>query len=143
MDALYNERWWDPYNRNRSKGDKPIHGDDWFFNITAFSDTVADFRNVATPVGCAELPMIRARPTCSGGMNQFGFTQNLGAELVYYKGDTVFRPPDYEFRLTPVINYNYTQRTGASQSQRRSPRRDDPPRQPYRAAGGIFRLPHP
>lgn len=108
VDALYNERWWDPYNRNRYKGDKPIHGDDWFFNITAFSDTVADLRNVATPVGVQSSDDPNST-NVFGGQNQFGFSQNLGAELVYYKGDTVFRPPDYEFRLTPVVNYNYTQ----------------------------------
>lgn len=108
VDALYNERWWDPYNRNRYKGDKPIHGDDWFFNITAFSDTVADFRNVATPVG-TQSSDDPGSINVFGGQNQFGFVQNLGAEFVYYKGDTVFRPPDYEFRLTPVVNYNYTE----------------------------------
>ncbi len=108
VDALREERLWDPYNRNRYKGDKPIHGEDWFFNVTAFSDTIADFRNVATPVGVqsADDP---GSTNVFGGQNQFGFVQNIGAELVYYKGDTVFRPPDYEFRLTPVINYNFTQ----------------------------------
>lgn len=108
VDALYDERWWDPYNRNLYKGDKPIHGDDWFFNITAFSDTVADFRNVATPVGVQSSDDPGDTNTF-GGQDQFGFVQNLGAELVYYKGDTVFKPPDYEFRLTPVLNYNYTE----------------------------------
>ena len=108
VDAFYDERWWDPYNRNRYKGDKPIHGDDWFFNVTAFSDTVAEFRNLPTPVGVQSSD----RPGSTsvfGGQDQFGFVQNIGAEFVYYKGDTVFRPPDYEFRFTPVINYNYAQ----------------------------------
>jgi len=108
VDALYDERWWDPYRRNRYKGDKPIHGDDWFFNITGISDTFVDLRNVATPVGTQS----SAGPGSTnvfGGQDQFGFVQNIGAEFVYYKGDTVFKPPDYEFRLTPVINYNYTQ----------------------------------
>ena len=30
-------------------------------------------------------------------------------EFVYYQGDTVFRPPDWEFRFTPVFNINYTE----------------------------------
>lgn len=108
VDALYEENWWDPYNRNLYKGDKPIHGDDWFFNVTAISDTFAEIRNVPTPVGTqsSERP---GSTNVFGGQDQFGFVQNLGAEFVYYKGDTVFRPPDYEFRLTPVINYNYTE----------------------------------
>ena len=34
------------------------------------------------------------------------FAQNLILSAVYYKGDTVFRPPDYEYRFTGVVNYN-------------------------------------
>lgn len=108
VDAFYDERWWDPYNRNRYKGDKPIHGDDWFFNVTAFSDTFAEFRNLPTPVGVQSSDGSGAL-NVFGGQDQFGFVQNIGAEFVYYKGDTVFRPPDYEFRFTPVVNYNYAQ----------------------------------
>ncbi|MEE9304446.1 MAG: hypothetical protein V3U84_11790, partial [Thiotrichaceae bacterium] len=33
-------------------------------------------------------------------------SQSLIFPFVLYKGDTVFRPPDYEFRFTPVLNYN-------------------------------------
>src|SRR5690606_8761687 len=33
--------------------------------------------------------------------------QTLLVELVYLKGSTVFKPPDYEFRLTPAFNVNY------------------------------------
>ncbi|MFZ0227265.1 MAG: carboxypeptidase-like regulatory domain-containing protein, partial [Mycobacterium sp.] len=31
--------WYDPFNRNRLKGDKPIFGQDWFLNLTAQSIT--------------------------------------------------------------------------------------------------------
>jgi hypothetical protein len=44
-----------------------------------------------------------------GSTQQSLFNQNIPIEFVYYKGDTVFRPPDWEFRFTPVINYNYTE----------------------------------
>ncbi len=108
VDAFYDERWWDPYNRNRYKGDTPIHGDDWFFNVTAISDTFVEVRNLPTPVGVQSADGSGAL-NVFGGQDQFGFVQNIGAEFVYYKGDTVFRPPDYEFRFTPVINYNYAQ----------------------------------
>ena len=51
VDSLgYADNWWDPYNQNTIKGDKPIH-DDWFFNVIAISDTVVELREVATPVG--------------------------------------------------------------------------------------------
>lgn len=105
VDSLgYTERWWDPYNRNSLKGDKPLHGE-WFFSTTITSDTVYESREVPTPVG--------ATSTNNGdGVSIYGdsqqdfFAENLALEFVYYKGDTTFRPPDYEFRFIPVINYN-------------------------------------
>lgn len=102
----YPDRWWDPYNQNTLKGDRPIH-DDWFFNITAISDTVLEARAVPTPVGV----QTTSRPgslDVLGGTDQLLFNENLALEFVYYEGDTVFRPPDWEFRFTPVINYNVT-----------------------------------
>lgn len=108
VDSLgYADNWWDPYNQNTIKGDKPIH-DDWFFNVTAISDTVLEFREVPTPVG----GQTTRRPgslDVLGGTEQSLFNQNVAVELVYFKGDTVFRPPDLEFRFTPVFNYNYTE----------------------------------
>lgn len=108
VDALgYQDRWWDPYNRNVLKGDRPVHGD-WFFNLGLLSDTVYELRDVPTPVGAVSTP-------APGGLDVFGSSdqwaasQNLAAELVYYKGDTTFKPPDYEFRFTPVVNYNYVE----------------------------------
>jgi hypothetical protein len=107
VDSLgYQNRWYDPYNRNTLKGDAPIH-DDWFFSLTAVSDTVYENRDVPTPVGLqstgsgGDLDLL-------GGTRQTQLVENLALELVYYKGDTVFRPPDYEFRFTPVFNYNET-----------------------------------
>ncbi len=38
--------WWDPFNRNRLKGDDPIFGQQTFLNITATSDTSVDERRV-------------------------------------------------------------------------------------------------
>ena len=103
----YTERWWDPYNRNALKADRPVH-DDWFFNLGLISDSVYELRDVPTPVG----GISTQRP---GGndifaeADQWAAIQNIAAEFVYYKGNTVFKPPDYEFRFTPVFNYNYTE----------------------------------
>jgi len=97
----------DPYNRNKIKGDTPLGiGDDWFFNVLAISDTVVEAREVPTPVGSSSTGS-------SGGLDVFGgssqsvFSQTFATEFVYYKGDTVFKPPDYEYRFTPAINFNF------------------------------------
>lgn len=109
MDALATKTpWYDPYNaRNVLKGDKPLAGE-WFFNALIISDTVYEKREIPTPVGSSstENP---GQIDIFGSNDQWLFNQNLAMEFVWYKGDTVFRPPDYEFRFTPVINYNYVE----------------------------------
>ena len=44
-----------------------------------------------------------------GSGEQAALIQTVAVEFVYYQGDTVFRPPDWEFRFTPVFNINYTE----------------------------------
>lgn len=100
------ERWFDPYHVNTLKADKPIHDEDWFLNLSAVSDTVLEPRSVPTPVG----PQSAGQPGSTdvfGGNDQTLFSQALVLGAVYYKGKTVFRPPDYEYRLTLALNYNY------------------------------------
>lgn len=106
VDALYEERWYDPYNRNVLKGDKPVHGEDWFFALTAISDTVYESREVPTPVG-GQSTGGPDQNDIFGRPQQWLGIQTLLVELVYLKGSTVFKPPDYEFRLTPAFNVNY------------------------------------
>jgi len=108
VDSFYPENLYDPYNNNNPlKGDKPIWGEDWFFSITAISDSVFEPRRIPTPVGNASTDRPNSLDLIGQG-NQFLFNHNLILENVVYKGDTVFRPPDYEVRFTPVINYNET-----------------------------------
>jgi len=107
VEALgYKNQIIDPYNRNPLKADRPMFGtEDWFFSLSVISDTFTEVRDVPTPVGS----IASARPGSNGifgGDNQFSLQQNIITEFVLYKGNTTFQPPDYEFRLTPVINYN-------------------------------------
>jgi hypothetical protein len=128
VDTLgYQERWFDPYNRNALKADRPVQGDDWFFNLGVISDTVYELRDVPTPVGGISTDS-------PGGMDVFGSAdqwaavENLAAEFVYYKGDTVFKPPDWEFRFTPVFSYNYVELEtlqGVNADAREGTTRDD------------------
>ena len=99
-------KWYDPYNNNVLKGDKPVYGDDIFFQLNLISDTVYEPRAFPLPVGFATT----SRP---GANDLFGdpdstvFSQNLVTNVNLIKGDTTFRPPDFEFRLTPVFNINH------------------------------------
>lgn len=109
VDALgYRERWYDPYNRNVLKGDRPVRGEGdnaWFFSLGVLSDTVYEVRDVPTPVGISST-VGAGRNDVFGAADQTMLVENLAAEFVYYRGDTVFKPPDWEFRFTPVFNFN-------------------------------------
>lgn len=95
--GLMNERWYDPYNFNVLKADRPFAGRDWFFNAGLLSDTVAEPRR---------LPPTPASGSSAAG-DQFLFVQSLSLALNLYKGETVFRPPDFEFRFNPILNTNF------------------------------------
>jgi hypothetical protein len=100
----YPERVWDPYHGNNVlKGDRPLFGDDWFIALNLVSDSTYEARSLPTPVAIATSPEPGALDTL-GAPDQSAFTQNLLFEAVLYKGDTVFRPPDLEFRFIPVFN---------------------------------------
>jgi len=97
---------WDPYSgHNPLKGDMPMWGDDWYYSIIAISDTILEPRRFPIPVGVATTTRPGSLDTIGRGETTI-FSQNLILENVIYKGDTVFRPPDWEFRITPVFNIN-------------------------------------
>ena len=98
------ENWLDPYNQNTLKGDKPIFGEDWFLVLTGISDTIFEPRSTPVPVG------IQSGGASSnnvfGGTEQTFFTQTLIGSAALIKGNTTFKPPDIEARLTLALNYN-------------------------------------
>lgn len=106
MEALgFKYPWYDPYNQNVWKGDKPIHDDDWFLSLIGISDTIIEPRSIPTPVG----PQSSQNPGSNdifSGIDQTILAQTFLAGIVYYKGNTTFQPPAYEYRLTLAFNYN-------------------------------------
>jgi len=114
--GVVKERWFDPYNQNTYKGDRPINpekvkwlpikGDDWFFVLNAVSDTVLEPRTFPIPVGVQTTER-------SGSLDVFGKNSSLiasqtfivGAALI--KGSTAFMPPTVEYRATLAFNVNH------------------------------------
>ncbi|HTY69563.1 MAG TPA: hypothetical protein VMH36_23100 [Alphaproteobacteria bacterium] len=109
LDALgaTKENIFDPYNNNVLKGDKPVFGTtDWFVNISAISDTLYEPARVPSPVSNQAV----ARPGSNSTFGRYGreiFNQNAILSVSVIEGNTAYKPPDFEFRLTPVINYNH------------------------------------
>lgn len=98
----------DPYHQNVLKGDLPVAPElapEWFFNLGLISDTTYEMRRLPTPVA----PQTSGQPgsvDIFGGRDQSTLVQNVILSLGLIKGNTTFRPPDYEFRFVPVFNYN-------------------------------------
>ena len=97
--------WWDPFNRNRLKGDVPLFGQRTFLNITATADTSLDGRRVPQMSNISS-----ARPGSSdffGRGEQFALHQTFRFSFDLFHGDTSFRPVDWRIQITPAVNVNY------------------------------------
>jgi len=96
---------WDPFDRNKWKGDVPIFGQQTFFNFTAISDTLIDGRRLPVPSDVST-----ARP---GTSDFFGKGEQLFLDQLFlfsfdlFHGDAAFRPVDWRIRVTPAVSLNY------------------------------------
>ncbi len=99
--------WYDPFNRNILKGDKPILGQSWFFDFTGTSLSAFNIRRLPLPSG-----IVTQSPGSEGFFGkgeQFFGSQSFILSFDLFQGDTSFRPIDWRFRFTPVINLNFLQ----------------------------------
>jgi hypothetical protein len=99
-------RWWDPYNQNVLKADRPVFGRDYFVNLAAISDTVYEPRRVPTARSGSGTSRPGANDQFADG-DQLLLVENVILSASLIKGDTAYKPPDFELRLTPVIQVNY------------------------------------
>jgi hypothetical protein len=101
-------RWYDPFNRNRLKGDEPIwpevFGQQTFLNVTASSETFFDGRRVPSPSNVSA-----ERPGSAGffGQGEQAFVdQTLRFSFDLFHGDASFKPVDWRIRVTPELSIN-------------------------------------
>lgn len=96
---------WDPFNRNKWKGDFPIIGNTIFFSFTGTSDTLFDERRVPSPSGVSR---VEPGTTAFFGKGEQSFlNQNFRFTFDLFHGDTSFKPVDWQIRFTPEFNINY------------------------------------
>ena len=97
--------WYDPFNRNRLKADKPLIGKT-FFSFTADSITAIEARRLPTPAGQSTANPGEEPFFGKGG--QFFLAQTFRFSFDFFHGDTsAFRPVDWRMRITPAANINY------------------------------------
>jgi hypothetical protein len=100
-------QWWDPYNQNVIKGDRPILGtNDWFLDLTGISDSVAEVRSFPVGVGTQNTQRPGSLDTFGNANSQL-YTQTFIAGVDIYQGSTAFKPPDIEFKFSAAANINY------------------------------------
>ncbi len=108
---FYTGKWYDPYNQNVLKGDIPVFGspgNEWFFNFGLISDTLVERNNIALPVGGPSTSEADRLNTIGNGHLTITAT-NLVSSFSLIRGNTTYRPPDFELRATPVFNFNYVE----------------------------------
>jgi len=97
--------WYDPFNRNKLKGDYPIFGQRTFLNLNLVSDTAVTGRKLPVPSGLGSDDPDSAE--FFGRMGQFAYSQNFSFSATLFHGDTAYRPVDWQIKFTPEINVNY------------------------------------
>ncbi|HWC17106.1 MAG TPA: carboxypeptidase-like regulatory domain-containing protein, partial [Terriglobales bacterium] len=97
--------WWDPFNRNRLKGDYPIFGQQTFFSFTGSAVMALDGRRLPTPSLVASRNPGEFSFFGAGG--QFFLSELFRFTGELYHGDTSFRPKDWRIVFTPAFNLNY------------------------------------
>ncbi|SMF70770.1 hypothetical protein SAMN06295910_1945 [Allosphingosinicella indica] len=131
--GVVKEKWWDPYNQNTLKGDRPLclptdeeqakrraegikpcatpkflglKTDEWFFVASAVSDSVFEPRSFPIPVGI-QFPNRPGSNDVFGRNDSIVLAQTFIASAALIKGSTAYKPPDVEWRLTLAYNMNY------------------------------------
>ena len=107
------QRFWDPYHQNVYKGDKPYKpfkkwGDDWFLSLIGVWDSLGEARRLPIPVGAQSSRRAGANDVFTSA-NQHTLAQTLVVGASIIKGNTTFKPPDYEYRLILALNLNRSQ----------------------------------
>jgi hypothetical protein len=102
-------RWYDPFNRNRFKGDEPVWpaflGQRVFFNFTGSETTFVDGRKVPSP---SDVSAAQAGSSQFFGRGeQFFLDQTFRFTFDLFHGDASFKPVDWRIRVTPEVSLNY------------------------------------
>jgi hypothetical protein len=95
-----------PYRRNTLKGDYPISGRKLFFAVTGASETTFEGRRI--PVPSVPSAIDAGEFGFFGRGEQAAVQQNFRFAFSLFRGSAGFKPVDFEIRVTPEFNINYT-----------------------------------
>ena len=95
-------RWYNPYDQNVLKGDRPIIGNDVFMVLSAVSTTNVEIRRVPASTNVSS-----ADPDSNnffGRPENFFFNQTLQVSFEMFKGQTTFQPRTWAFKISPTFS---------------------------------------
>jgi hypothetical protein len=105
--GLVQPRWYDPYNQNTLKGDRPLAGTtDWFLELNGISDSVVQPQSAPSGI----TPQTSQNPGANdafGRADSISASQTFIAGLSLIKGSTAFKPQEFEFTMSLAFNYNF------------------------------------
>lgn len=108
---FYAGKWYDPYNQNVLKGDIPVFGapgHEWFTELSVISDSMFEAHRIPVGVGFASTKRDNSNDVFGDG-DQTVFQQNVIVSLGIIRGNTAFKPPDFELRIAPIFNFNHVE----------------------------------
>ena len=95
-------RWYNPYEQNVLKGDKPIFGDDYFLILSGSSTSQLEIRR--TPSGNNVSSNEPASNNFFGRPESLSFTQTVQLSFEFFKGQTVFQPRRWAIKISPTFS---------------------------------------
>ena len=94
--------WYNPYDQNILKGDRPVIGNDYFMILSAVSTTGVELRR--TPSGTN---VSSANPDSNnpfGRPESFSFSETLQVSFEFFKGQTTFKPRTWAIKFSPTFS---------------------------------------
>ena len=95
-------RWYNPYDQNVIKGDRPIFGDDYFMILSGASTTGIEIRRTASGNNVSS-----AEPDSNnffGRPESLSFNQTIQLSFEFFKGQTVFKPRLWAIKISPTFS---------------------------------------
>ncbi len=95
-------RWFNPYEQNVLKGDKPILGDGYFIVLSGSSTSGIEIRR--TPSGNNVSSAEPESNNFFGRPESLSFNQTIQLSFEFFKGQTVFQPRSWAIKVSPTFS---------------------------------------
>jgi hypothetical protein len=95
-------RWYNPYDQNVLKGDRPVFGDDYFMILSGVSTSQIEIRR--TPSGNNVSSNEPNSNNFFGRPESLSFNQTVQLSFEFFKGQTVFQPRQWAIKISPTFS---------------------------------------